>query len=161
MPGRAARRLRGEPGTPEFIASYNEAARPNAPPQWAAAQLLMKFQYTRILGFSPTHAADYVSKIKLIETEFGDFPLAALTDKRHARLFKDWRDELALKSRRQADYAWVVLARVLSWALDRGVDANPCERGGRLYRGSRADKIWTPTTRPPSSRGRRRIFICR
>ena len=29
-------------------------------------------------------------------------------------------------------------------ALDRGlVAANPCERGGRLYRGSRAEKIWT------------------
>ena len=28
--------------------------------------------------------------------------------------------------------------------LDRGlVAANPCERGGRLYRGSRAEKIWT------------------
>ena len=28
--------------------------------------------------------------------------------------------------------------------LDRGlVAANPCERGGRLYRGSRAEKMWT------------------
>ena len=33
---------------------------------------------------------------------------------------------------------------MLSWGLDRGlVAANPCERGGRLYRGSRAEKIWT------------------
>ena len=46
-----------------------------------------------------------------------------------------------------------VLARVLSWALDRGiVAANPCTHGGRLYRGSRAERIsrsvraspWTP-----------------
>jgi integrase len=37
-----------------------------------------------------------------------------------------------------------VLARVLSVALDYGwVDANPCERGGRLYRGARRDKIGT------------------
>ena len=37
-----------------------------------------------------------------------------------------------------------MFARVLSWALDRGlVSANPCARGGRLYRGSRVDKIWT------------------
>jgi hypothetical protein len=55
-----------------------------------------------------------------------------------------WRDKLALASRRQADYAWVVLARVLSRAFDRGlIGANPCEKGGRLYRGSRADKVWT------------------
>ena len=55
-----------------------------------------------------------------------------------------WRDRLALRSRRQADYAWSVLARVLSWSLDRGlVLANPCERGGRLYRAERTDKVWT------------------
>ena len=37
-----------------------------------------------------------------------------------------------------------MLARVLSWALRRGlVDANPCEKGGRLYRGSRAEHVWT------------------
>jgi integrase len=55
-----------------------------------------------------------------------------------------WRDRLAAKSRRQADYAWQVLARVLSWGHDRGlVLANPCARGGRLYRGSRVDRIWT------------------
>jgi integrase len=33
---------------------------------------------------------------------------------------------------------------VLSWALDRGIiAANPCECGGRLYRASRNEKIWT------------------
>jgi integrase len=36
-------------------------------------------------------------------------------------------------------------ARVFSWSFDRGlVAANPCERGGRLYRGGgRSEKIWT------------------
>jgi hypothetical protein len=45
-----------------------------------------------------------------------------------------WRDRYAVNSgRRQADYAWTVLARILSWGLDRGlVLANLCERGGRL-----------------------------
>jgi hypothetical protein len=80
----------------------------------------------------------------LIERRFGDFPLRLLTDRRAAGEFMDWRDELAKSSRRQADYAWVVPARVLSWALQRGkVAANPCARGGRLYRGTRADKVWT------------------
>jgi integrase len=37
-----------------------------------------------------------------------------------------------------------VLARILSWAFDRGLtEANPCERGGRLYSNSRADTVWT------------------
>src|SRR5262245_52271073 len=76
---------------------------------------------------------------------FGDFPLSALTDRRTRGVFMAWRDNIAASSgRRQADYAWSVLARVLSWGLDRGiVAANPCTHGGRLYRGSRADKIWT------------------
>jgi integrase len=51
---------------------------------------------------------------------------------------------LSKHSRRQADYAWAVLARVLSWALDRGlVDANPCKKGGKLYHGSRGDRVWS------------------
>ena len=50
---------------------------------------------------------------------------------------------MALKSLRQADYAWVVLARILSIAKDRGkITHNPCERGGRLYGASRVDDIW-------------------
>jgi integrase len=56
----------------------------------------------------------------------------------------EWRDKLAAKSRRQADYAWTVLARVLSWSKDRGkITVNPCERGGRIYSGSRAENIWS------------------
>jgi integrase len=59
-------------------------------------------------------------------------------------VFREWRNRLAIKSKRQADYAWAVLARILAVGLDYGwLDANPCERGGRLYRGSRRDKIWT------------------
>jgi integrase len=88
------------------------------------------------------HAA--VGRIKVIEAEFGDFPTSALTDRRTRGIFMAWRDKLAAKSRRQADYTWSVFARILSWGLDRGlVSANPCARGGRLYRGSRVDKIWT------------------
>src|SRR5262249_43265896 len=45
---------------------------------------------------------------------------------------------------RQADYAFTVLARALSWAKDRGkITVNPCERGGRVYSGSRVDHVLT------------------
>src|SRR5438094_816178 len=68
----------------------------------------------------------------------------AKRDRRTRGEFMAWRDRLAIRSRRQADYAWSVLARILSWALERGlVLANPCERGGRLYRAERTDKVWT------------------
>jgi integrase len=139
-------RLRGKPGTPEFIATYNEAAaRKVCPPTGVILSLTQGYQSSQeFLGLSPRSRADYVSKIKLIEKKFGDFPLSGLTDRRARGIFMEWRDKLALKSRRQADYAWTVLARVLSWSKDRGhITVNPCERGGRLYRGSRSENIWT------------------
>jgi hypothetical protein len=138
--------LRGEPGTPEFHASYNEAvAAKAATPQETLLSVLQSYQvsgdFTRL---SSRTRRDYVEKIKAIEGEFGDFPLAALTDRRTRGVFMAWRDKLAAKSRRQADYTWQVLARILSWGHNRGlVLANPCARGGRLYRGSRVDRIWT------------------
>jgi len=138
--------LRGAPGTPEFIASYNEAAaRKVAPAAGTMLTVLQAYQRSEdFIGLADRTRQDYKAKITIIEKEFGDFPLKALTDRRSRGEFMEWRDKLAARSRRQADYSWVVLARVLSWALNRGlVDANPCEKGGRLYHGSRADKIWT------------------
>lgn len=139
-------RLRGKPGTPEFVASYNEAAKQRrAPARGTLLGVLHAYQQSQdFLGLADRTRSDYVGKIKLIERKFGDFPLGALTDRRTRGVFMAWRDELATASRRQADYSWTVLARILAWALNRGIiGSNPCEKGGRLYRGSRADKIWT------------------
>ena len=140
-------RLQGEPGTPEFIASYNEAAaRKIKAPKGQLLSLLQSYQASDdFRQLAQRTRDDYAGIIEhVIEPEYSDFPLAALKDKRTRGVFLEWRDKLALKSRRQADYAWTVLARVLSWSKDRGyIDSNPCERGGRIYRGSRAEKIWT------------------
>ena len=54
-----------------------------------------------------------------------------------------WRDRLALRSggsrlcvaSARADCRWVSIAGLLAH--------NPCARGGRLYRGTRIEKIWT------------------
>jgi len=139
--------LRGKPGSPEFVASYNEAcAQKVTPPQGKLLSLLQSYQASEdFKGLSGNTRRSYVPLIMRIEKKFGDFPLKALTDQRTRGIFMEWRDEIAAKSgRRQADYAWTVLARVLSWARNRGkITANPCEKGGRLWRGSRADKIWT------------------
>lgn len=139
-------RLDGEPGTAEFIASYNAAiARRLAPPTGVLLSLTQGYQLsTDFTDRAARTRADYVRQIKIIEKEFGDFPLGALSDRRTRGVFLAWRDRLAAKSRRQADYAWQVLALVLSWAKERGhIAANPCERGGRLYGGTRAEKVWT------------------
>jgi integrase len=115
------------------------------PPTGKLLSVLQQYQDSEdFLSLAPRSRSDYVGKIKIIEKNFGDFPLSGMTDKRTRGIFKAWREKLALSSRRQADYAWVVLARILSWGMDRGlVAANPCAKGGRLYHGSRAEKIWT------------------
>lgn len=138
--------LRGEPGTPEFIASFNAAAATKvAPSSGTLLTLLFQFQDSAEFqfGISPRTRKDYIKQIKRIERDFGDFPIKALSDPRSRSVFLEWRDRLARTSLRQADYAFHTLARVLSWAHGRGLIAkNPCSKAGKLYRGSRASKIW-------------------
>jgi integrase len=140
--------LRGEPGTAEFVANYNAAvARKVVAPEGTLQSLIDYFQTTTEFtkDIADRTRSDYVKQIKIIEQKFSDFPLAALADRRSRGDFKEWRDKLAAKSRRQADYAWTVLARILSVAVDRGkIKDNPCARGGRLYGSARVDNIWTP-----------------
>jgi integrase len=139
--------LRGEPGTPEFIASYNEAvAQKVAPPTGVLLALLLRFQESGefLYGISERTRRDYVKQIKRMERAFGDFPIKALDDPKSRTVFLDWRDELAHSSLRQADSAYQTLARILSWALKRGlITTNPCAEGGKLYHGTRVDKIWS------------------
>lgn len=143
---RGGPRLQGEPGSPEFHASYNEAIARRAPTHGGTLLAIMHTYQSsaEFTGLAPRTRGDYIGKVRLIERQFGDMEVEALTDRRTRGVFMAWRDKLATGSRRQADYTWTVLARVLSWALDRGlIEANPCEKGGRLYQGSRADKVWT------------------
>jgi integrase len=85
---------------------------------------------------------DYMRFLKFIEDEFGDMPISYIEKPKARGKFKTWRDGMA-DSPRQADYAWGMLARVLSVAKDRGTIAtNVCERGGKLYSVDRAEIIW-------------------
>jgi integrase len=138
--------LRGKPGTPEFIASFNEAAAQKvAPPTGVLLALLFRFQESAEFQFriEPRTRRDYIKQIKRIERAFGDFPIKALDDPRATSIFLEWRDKLAQTSLRQADYAYGTLARILSWAVKRRLIAtNPCANGGKLYQGTRVDKVW-------------------
>jgi hypothetical protein len=119
---RGGPRLTGEYGAPEFIASYNAACATKVPaPEGRLLALTQGYQKSQdFLGLRERTRADYVKQIAKIEQRFGDMPNKALADPRTRGVFLDWRDELALQSKRQADYAWQVLARVLAWAKDRG-----------------------------------------
>jgi integrase len=138
--------LQGEPGTPEFVASYNAAvAQKVAPPTGVLLTLLFRFQESGEFqhSISPRTRRDYIKQIKRIEKTFGDFPIRAMAAPGTRDIFLKWRDELAQTSLRQADYAYGTLARILSWAHNRRlITENPCAKGGKLYHGTRVDKIW-------------------
>jgi integrase len=139
-------RLSGKPGSAEFHAAYVEATKKPEVSTGKLGVILEQFQKSGEFrnNIAARTQSDYRAKLRLIDKKFGDYPLKGLSDRRTRGLFLEWRDELAIRSRRQADYTWVVLSRVLSWALGRGlIDVNPCEKAGRLYRGSRVDKVWT------------------
>lgn len=139
-------RLPKTPGDPEFISAYKEAYQQKVTASPNVLQSILD-AYQNSPNFNDlAHRTqrDYVRQIRRIEEDFGDFPLSALTDAHARTVFLEWRDNLALKSRRQADYAFSVLALILSWALDRGhILKNPCERPKKLYRSGRVEITWT------------------
>src|SRR5579871_6278609 len=137
-------RLEGKPGAPEFIASYNAAVADRRLVQKDSLRsIVIKFRESSdYTGLSASSKRAYASYLSAIESEFGDMPLAALADPRVRGDFLEWRDSMSATPCK-ADYAWTILARVLSFAKNRGlIGVNPCERGGRLYRADRVDIIW-------------------
>lgn len=139
-------RLPGKPGSPEFVAAYNAAmAEKTKQPTGTLQTVFNAYQESpRFTDLAPRTRKDYAKHLRRIETEYSEFPIAALSDRRTRGEFLGWRDGLAKASRRQADYTYSVLALILAWAFDRGlVPANPCERPGRVYRSERIDSIWT------------------
>jgi len=135
----------GQPGTPEFVRAYHDAhAGLRQPAAGTFMTIIAAYKGApEFTGLAVSTRRAYLAYIKLIEDEFGDLPVAALADRRVRGEFKSWRDKFA-NTPRKADFAWTVLARILSFAKDRGIIAvNPCEKGGRLYVADRRDQIWT------------------
>jgi integrase len=145
---RGGPRLSGQPGTAEFVASYNAAiaTRPTHRKGETLESLVDSYLDSQDFDTKRDRTkADYRKLAKIIVAEFGDMPIKLLGDKRARGEFLEWRDRLAKKSPRQADYAFAVLALILAWAKDRGsIDTNPCEKAGKVYSAARADKVWRP-----------------
>ncbi|OSJ36770.1 integrase [Bradyrhizobium japonicum] len=132
------------PNDPQFVVAYAAAhSERKKPPAGNLFSLMATFKSTtEYTSLADKTRKDYLRFLKLIENEFGTMPLAVVQDRRARGKFKEWRDGMA-DNPRTADYAWTVLARVLSVAKDRGLIAvNVCERGGRLYEADRAEQIW-------------------
>lgn len=141
------KRLEGMPGSPEFLQSYAEAqtsvksvGRNHGTLKWLIQQYVQSPAFT---DRAERTRKDYRGHIVKIEDAFGDLPVEALNDSRVRSDFLNWRDGLALRSKKQADYAMTVLGVILSWSLDRGyIKYNHAQKPRKVYRSNRADKVW-------------------
>jgi integrase len=144
---RGGPRLVGEPGSPEFIASYMAAHASRREPDRAKFQsIIVGYKASQdFQGLRASTKDDYLKHLAHIEKAFGDLPLAALDDARVTRDFLEWRDSMAKKPR-TADYRFTILMVLLSWARGRGITTyRPPERIDRLYHADRSEKIWEET----------------
>lgn len=143
---RGGPRIPGEPGSPEFLTAL-AAAKAEAPPHHKGTlqEVFNAYQASpAFTALSESSRKGYARRLPAIEAEFGDMPVKALEDPRVRGEFLDWRDRMAQRSPREADYHMAILALILAWGLDRGrVPANPAARPGRVYQPDRTDHIWT------------------
>lgn len=149
----SGRRIEGEPGTPEFLASFANAQNNMADRlrkardfETTLAGLIRRFELSPDFDkMRHSTRLEYRRKFKTIDKEWGDCPIAALTDKDFRRDVLVWRDKIALRTRREADNLVSAMARVLAYAVDRGeLDRNTLAQVRRVYRANRSDKIWMP-----------------
>jgi len=142
---RGGPRLKGEPGSPEFIASYQAAHRGRKEPNAGTLHaVIVGFKKSpEFTGLAPRTRQDYTGHLARIETHFGTLPLDALDDPRVSMEFIEWRNTLAAGAK-QRDYAFTVLMRLLSWARTCGLTTyRPPERLARLYHADRSERIWS------------------
>lgn len=143
---RGGPRLQGQPGSPEFLASYQAAHAGRRKPNPTLFHSLI-VGYRESVDFArlgERTKIGYHAKLRQIEATFGNMPLDALEDRRVSRVFLEWRDGM-VSAPRQADYAWTILMRVISWGRDRGLTTyRPPDRVERLHHSDRSEKIWEP-----------------
>lgn len=140
---RGGPRLKGQPGTAEFISSYEQAHRERrAPDSSVFKAIIADYLASREFeGLRDRTKSDYQKQILKIEREFGDLPITALEDPEVTKVFLSWRDKMP--SARQADYAWTVLMLVIAWGRKVGMTSyRPPARIEKLYHADRSDKIW-------------------
>jgi integrase len=144
---RGGPRLRGEPGSPEFMASYNDAIAERRTPdksRFRAVVTLYKAsaEYAKLADTTKRHWSPWLDRIA---DYFGELRIAQFDRPDKIRpLIRSWRNQWVNKPR-TADFGMEVLSRVLSYAVDPmgAIASNPCEGIKSLYSADRSDIIWT------------------
>jgi integrase len=140
-------RLRGEPGSPEFLASYNEAIESRRVPDTSKFRALVTLykaskDYEKLADSTKKHWARWLDQIG---EYFGDLSIRQFDRPEKIRpVIRRWRSNWE-DTPRTADYAMQVLSVVLAYAVDPlgKIASNPCDGIRRLYSADRSEIIWT------------------
>lgn len=143
---RGGPRLRGEPGSTEFMASYNEAIEDRRTPdknrfRFVVAHYKASEDYKKLADSTRDQWGKWLDRIALY---FGELRVAQFDRPEKIRpVIRRWRNQWAATPR-TADYALQVLSRVIAHAVELGsIAGNPCEGIKHLYNNDRSEIIWT------------------
>jgi hypothetical protein len=92
---RTGKKIEGEPGTPEFLRSYEAASRAaNRADAGTLACLIARYKsFSEYSDLAPRTREDYDAHLSAIERDWGDMPLEAVDDKRIRQDIKERRDQ--------------------------------------------------------------------
>jgi integrase len=139
-------RLKGEPGSPEFMASFNEAIQNlKAPDKERFSSIITLYKASRdYKKLADTTKRNWDRWLDRIRDDFGELRISQFerTDKIRP-VIRRWRGKYADQPR-NADYGKQVLSRVCSYAVDPlgKLTSNPCDGIKNLYSEDRSDIIW-------------------
>jgi len=144
---RGGPRLKGVPGTPEFLASYAEAVAARSTPDVSRFRsLVVAYKASRDFEkLAETTKQTWSVWLDRIAAHFGDLRIAQFDRKEKILpVIRAWRDSYS-DTPRAADTGLQVLSRILSFAIDPmgKVGVNPCEGIRHLYKETRPEVIWT------------------
>lgn len=143
---RGGPRLRGEPGSPEFVTSYNEAIEQHRSHdknhfRFVVADYKGSGDYKKL---APATRDQWGKWLDRIAEHFGELRIAQFDRPEKIRpVIRRWRNRWA-ETPRTADYGMQVLSRVAAHAVQAGkIAGNPCEGIEHLYNNDRSEIIWT------------------
>jgi integrase len=145
---RTGRPIKGEPGTLEFQASYEEACQFAERERAEVFREIVNdfFASEEFAALGDRTRADYLKHGTHIEREWSDLPLAALSDRRIKSDFRKWRDRLVKTlGKRQADYVFATCRRIVTFGMEEGkIEVNHLLDLKAVYTSDRSDMIWLP-----------------
>ena len=141
---RGGPRLRGEPGSAEFVASYQQAHENHRrPDDGRFRSLVMRYNADKYPELAESTKRNWGPCLERIADYFGDLRIAQFDRPEKIRpIIKKWRKRYT-DTPRTADYGMQVLSCVLRLAVEDGkIGSNPCEGIEQLYSNDRSKIIW-------------------